>query len=159
MADLTTHQGHLDARGKKFALVASRFNELVCNRLIAGAKDCLVRHGAAAGDIELFRTPGSFELPLVAKKVAQSGVFHAVVCLGAIIRSETPHFDFVANETAKGIGQVTLDTEVPVVFGVITTDNLEQAIDRAGARSGNRGADAALTAIEMANLLEGMARS
>ena len=159
MADLTTHQGHLDARGKKFALVASRFNELVCNRLIAGAQDCLVRHGAAAGDLELFRTPGSFELPLIAKKVAQSGAFHAVICLGAIIRSETPHFDYVAGETAKGIGQVNLDTEIPVIFGVITTDTLEQAIDRAGARSGNRGADAALTAIEMANLLEGMARA
>lgn len=158
MADLSAHQGHLDARGKKFALVASRFNEFVCNRLINGARDCLVRHGAAEGDIELFRTPGSYEIPLVAKKVAQTGTFHAIVCLGAIIRSETPHFDFVAAETTKGISRVNLEMEVPVILGVITTDSLEQAIDRAGARSGNRGADAALAAIEMANLLEGMAR-
>lgn len=154
MAEIVTHQGHLDARGKRFALVASRYNEFICSRLISGAEDCLVRHGASGQDIEVFRVPGSFEIPLVASEAAKSGKFHAVVCLGAVIRGETSHFDFVASEVARGIGRVTLQTGVPVIFGVITAETLEQAIDRAGARTGNRGADAALAAIEMANLLE-----
>ena len=154
MAEIVTHQGHLDARGKRFALVASRYNEFISSRLISGAEDCLVRHGASGQDIEVFRVPGSFEIPLVASEAAKSGKFHAVVCLGAVIRGETSHFDFVASEVARGIGRVTLQTGVPVIFGVITAETLEQAIDRAGARTGNRGADAALAAIEMANLLE-----
>ena len=154
MAEIVTHQGHLDARGKRFALVASRYNEFISSRLISGAEDCLVRHGASGQDIEVFRVPGSFEIPLVASEAAKSGKFPAVVCLGAVIRGETSHFDFVASEVARGIGRVTLQTGVPVIFGVITAETLEQAIDRAGARTGNRGAEAALAAIEMANLLE-----
>jgi 6,7-dimethyl-8-ribityllumazine synthase len=154
MAEIPVHQGHLNAEGKRFALVASRYNEVVTSRLIQGAEDCLLRHGASAQDVEVFRTPGSFEIPLVARKVAASGKFHAVICLGAIIRGDTPHFDFVASEAARGVGRAATDTGVPVIFGIVTTDTVEQAIDRAGGRSGNRGADAALAAIEMANLLE-----
>jgi len=154
MAGTPVHQGHLNAEGKRFALVASRYNEVVTSRLIQGAEDCLLRHGASAQDVEVFRTPGSFEIPLVARKVAASGKFHAVICLGAIIRGDTPHFDFVASEAARGVGRAATDTGVPVIFGIVTTDTVEQAIDRAGGRSGNRGADAALAAIEMANLLE-----
>ena len=154
MREIVTRQGHLDARGKRFALVASRYNEVIANHLISGAEDCLLRHGAAAGDVELVRVPGSFEIPLVARKVAETGRFHAVVCLGAVIRGQTPHFDFVASEAARGVGRVSLQTGVPVIFGVITTETIEQAIDRAGGRAGNRGAEAALAAIEMANLLE-----
>ncbi len=154
MAQIPVHQGHLNAEGKRFALVASRYNEVITNRLIQGAEDCLLRHGACAEDIEVFRTPGSFEIPLVARKVAAGGKFHAVVCLGAIIRGETPHFDFVASEAARGVARAAVDTGVPVIFGIVTTDTVEQAIDRAGGRAGNRGAEAALGAIEMANLLE-----
>jgi len=154
MAQIPVHQGHLNAEGKRFALVASRYNEVITNRLIQGAEDCLLRHGASAEDIEVFRTPGSFEIPLVARKVAAGGKFHAVVCLGAIIRGETPHFDFVASEAARGVARAAVDTGVPVIFGIVTTDTVEQAIDRAGGRAGNRGAEAALGAIEMANLLE-----
>ena len=156
MAEIVTHQGHLDAGGKRFALVASRYNEFISSRLISGAEDCLLRHGASAQDIEVFRVPGSFEIPLVAKEAASSGKYQAVICLGAVIRGETSHFDFVASEVARGVGRVTLQTGVPVIFGVITAETLEQAIDRAGARAGNRGAEAALAAIEMANLLEAM---
>ena len=151
---MAVHQGHLNASGKRFALVASRYNEFIANRLLAGAEDCLVRHGAQAQDIEVFRVPGSFEIPLVAKKLAQGGSFDAIICLGAIIRGETPHFDFVAAEAARGVGRVSVETEVPTIFGIVTAETLEQAIDRAGARTGNRGAEAAMAAIEMANLLE-----
>jgi 6,7-dimethyl-8-ribityllumazine synthase len=154
MAEMKKHEGNLNAAGKRFALIASRYNEFFASRLLSGAEDCLLRHGAAPEDIELFRVPGSFEIPLVAKKVAESGSFHAVICLGAVLRGQTPHFDFVASEVAKGISRVSLETGVPTIFGVITTDTIEQAVDRAGARAGNRGADAALAAIEMANLLE-----
>ncbi len=156
MEDIITHQGHLDAKGKRFALVAGRYNEIIGSRLISGAEDCLLRHGAARGDVEIIRVPGSFEIPLAARKVAESGRFDAVVCLGAVIRGQTPHFDFVASEAARGVGRVSLETGVPVIFGVLTTDTIEQAIDRAGGRAGNRGAEAALAAIEMANLLEGL---
>ena len=159
MAQLKTHEGNLDASGKRFALVVSRYNEFFAARLLSGAEDCLVRHGAAPEDVEVFRVPGSFELPLVAKKVAQTGKFQAVVCLGAVLRGQTPHFDFVASEAAKGVARVGLDTEVPVIFGVITTETVEQAVDRSGARAGNRGAEAALAAIEMANLLDGLSGS
>ncbi|MHC4480478.1 MAG: 6,7-dimethyl-8-ribityllumazine synthase [Planctomycetota bacterium] len=156
MAQIKRHEGHLNAAGKRFALIVSRYNEFFSSRLLSGAEDCLLRHGAAAEDVEVFRTPGSFELPLVAKRVAQGGKFHAVVCLGAVLRGQTSHFDFVASEVAKGVSRVSLETEVPTIFGVITTETLEQAVDRAGARAGNRGAEAALAAIEMANLLEGL---
>lgn len=156
MTETKKHEGHLNAGGKRFALVVSRYNEFFSSRLLSGAEDCLLRHGAAPQDLEVFRTPGSFELPLVAKKVAQSGRFHAIVCLGAVLRGQTSHFDFVASEVAKGISRVSMETEVPTIFGVITAETIEQAVDRAGARAGNRGAEAALAAIEMANLLEGL---
>lgn len=156
MAKMVTHQGNLNAEGKRFALVASRYNEIIASRLIQGAQDCLLRHGAAEEHVEVFRVPGSFEVPLVARKVAATGKFHAVICLGAIIRGQTSHFDFVASEAARGVGRAGSDTGVPVIFGIVTTETVEQAIDRAGGRSGNRGAEAALAAIEMANLLEGM---
>ncbi len=156
MVDIKTHEGALDAGGKRFALVVSRFNDFFASKLMSGAVDCLLRHGAASEDIEVFRVPGSFELPLVARRAARTGRFHAVVCLGAVLRGQTPHFDFVAAEAAKGIAQVGLETDVPTIFGVITAETVEQAVDRSGARTGNRGAEAALAAIEMANLLEGL---
>ena len=150
---METHEGNLNASGKRFALVASRFNEFITKQLIGGAEDSLLRHGAAAKDIELFWVPGSFELPLAAKKCAQSAKYDAVICLGAIIRGETPHFEYVASEAAKGVAQVMLSSGLPVVFGVVTADTVEQAIDRAGVKAGNKGADAAAAAIEMADLL------
>lgn len=146
-------EGKLTAQGLNFAIVVSRFNSLVTQRLLDGALDALRRHGAGENNITIAWTPGSFELPLVAKKFASSGNYHAVICLGCIIRGDTPHFEYVASETAKGIAQVMLETGVPVVFGVVTADNLEQALERAGAKAGNRGFDAAMTAMEMANLL------
>jgi len=154
MAEIIRHEGDLNASGKRFALVVSRYNEFFASRLLNGAQDCLLRHGASAEDLEVFRVPGSFELPLVAKRAAETGRFHAVVCLGAVIRGQTSHFDFVAAEAAKGVSRVGLETGVPTIFGVITTETIEQAVDRSGARAGNRGAEAALAAIEMANLLE-----
>ncbi len=154
MAEITKHEGDLNASGKRFALVVSRYNEFFASRLLSGAQDCLLRHGASAEDVEVFRVPGSFELPLVARRAADTGRFHAVVCLGAVIRGQTSHFDFVAAEAAKGVSRVGLETGVPTIFGVITTETIEQAVDRSGARAGNRGAEAALAAIEMANLLE-----
>lgn len=153
---LKVNEGMLAAGGSHFAIVVSRFNELITSKLLAGALDCLKRHGCGEEDIEVAWVPGAFELPLVAQKLARSGRFDVVICLGAIVRSDTPHFEYVAGEAAKGIGQVGLDTGVPVTFGVITADNVEQAIERAGVRSGNRGWDAALNAIEMANLLKGL---
>ncbi len=146
-------EGQLTARGLKFAIVVSRFNSLVTQRLLDGALDALRRHEADENAITIAWTPGSFELPLVAQKFARSGKYDAVICLGCIIRGDTPHFEYVASETAKGIAQVALETGVPVVFGVVTADNLEQALERAGAKAGNRGFDAAMTAMEMANLL------
>ena len=156
MSKILTHEGHLNAEGKHFALIVSRFNELFSSKLLGGAQDCLLRHGAKECDIEIYRVPGAFELPLVADKVARTGRFQAVICLGAIVRGQTSHFDYVAGESAKGIARVNQDTGVPTIFGVITTETLEQAIDRAGARTGNRGVEAALAAIEMANLLDGI---
>ncbi len=153
MAQIKTHEGHLDATGKRFALVVSRYNEFFSGRLLSGALDCLLRHGAAEEDIEVIRVPGSFELALAAKKAAETGRFDAVVCLGAVLRGQTSHFDFVAAEAAKGVARVGLETGVPTIFGVITTETVEQAVDRSGARAGNRGAEAALAAIEMADLL------
>jgi len=153
---METYEGKLTAAGKRFALVASRFNSLITKQLVAGAEDCLLRHGASKEDLTLFWAPGSFEMPLIAKKCAESGKYHAVVCLGAVIRGGTPHFEYIAAEAAKGLAQVMLSTGVPVAFGVLTTDNVEQAIDRAGVKSGNKGADAAASAIEMADLLSRM---
>lgn len=147
-------EGDLSAKGLKFAIVVSRFNDFISDRLLGGATDTLLRSGAADKDIEIIKVPGSFEMPLVAKAVAEGGRCDAVICLGAIIRGSTPHFDYVAAEAAKGIARAAIDSGVPVAFGVITADNLEQAIERAGTKSGNKGRDAALTAIEMATLLK-----
>ncbi len=147
-------EGNLSAKGLKFALIVSRFNDFICDRLQGGAVDTLLRSGADDADIEIFKVPGAFEMPLVASKVAGSGAHDAIICLGAVIRGATAHFDYVAGEAAKGIARVSTDSGVPVAFGVITADNLEQAIERAGTKSGNKGRDAALTAIEMATLLK-----
>jgi 6,7-dimethyl-8-ribityllumazine synthase len=149
------HEGKLDAANRRFAVVIARFNSLVTTKLLDGALDCLRRHGCPEDQVEVAWVPGSFELPLAAKKLSATGRFDAVLCLGAIIRSETPHFDFVANETSRGIARVSLDSGVPITFGVVTTDDVEQAISRAGLRSGNRGWDAAMNAIEMADLIAG----
>ncbi|NCO37314.1 MAG: 6,7-dimethyl-8-ribityllumazine synthase [Armatimonadetes bacterium CG_4_10_14_3_um_filter_66_18] len=148
-----TYEGKLIGEGLKVSLVVSRFNELVSGRLLSGARDALERHGVAGDAIETAWVPGAFEIPLVAKRLAESGKYDAVVCLGAVIRGQTPHFDYVAGESAKGIAQISLASGVPVIYGIVTTDTLEQAIERAGLRAGNRGGDAATAAIEMANLL------
>ena len=153
-----TYEGKLLAEGLKFGLVASRFNELIVRRLLGGAMDALKRHGAAEENIEIAWAPGGFELPLVAAKLAESGRYDAVICLGAIIRGATPHFEYVAAEVAKGIAQVSLKTGLPVIYGVVTADNIEQAVERAGTKAGNRGADAAQAAIEMVNLLRELPR-
>jgi len=145
-------QGALRAEGLRFALVVSRFNDFVTNRLLAGALDALERLGAEEKNIVVYKVPGSFELPLMAKRLATSGRWDAIICLGTIIRGETPHFEYVAAEAAKGIAPAALETGVPIVFGVITADTLEQAMDRAGAKSGNKGFEAAMTAVELANL-------
>jgi 6,7-dimethyl-8-ribityllumazine synthase len=137
----------------RFAIVVSRFNSLVTQRLLDGALDALRRHGADENAITVVYVPGSFEIPLAAKRLAQSGAFDAVICLGCIIRGDTPHFEYVASEAAKGIAQVALETSVPTIFGVVTADTLEQALERAGAKAGNRGFEAAMTAMEMANLM------
>jgi 6,7-dimethyl-8-ribityllumazine synthase len=146
-------EGVLSAKGLKFALLVSRFNEFITTRLKESALDVLTRSGASEKDIDLIMLPGSFEMPLIAKVMARSGKYDAIICLGAIIRGTTPHFEYVASEAAKGIAKVSLDEELPVAFGIITADNIEQAIERAGTKSGNKGRDAALTAIEMVNLL------
>lgn len=148
-----TYEGKLLAEGLKFGLVASRFNEMIVRRLLGGALDTLKRHGATEESIEVAWVPGGFELPLVASKLAESGRYDAVICLGAIIRGATPHFEYVAAEVAKGIAQVSLKTGLPVIYGVVTADTIEQAVERAGTKAGNRGADAAQAAIEMVNLL------
>lgn len=148
------YQGSLIATGKVFGIVVSRFNEFISGKLLEGAQDCLLRHGARAEDIDVYWVPGSFEIPQVAKAVVKTGRYHAVICLGAVLRGQTPHFEYVASEAAKGVAQVGLESGVPTIFGVITAETLEHAIDRAGTRSGNRGAEAAMGAIEMANLLE-----
>jgi 6,7-dimethyl-8-ribityllumazine synthase len=146
-------EGKIVAKGMKFAIAASRFNDFICGRLIEGAMDALTRAGADEKDIQIVKVPGAFELPLTAKKLAKSGRFDAVICLGAVIRGATPHFEYISAEVSKGIASVGLDTEVPVAFGVLTTDTIEQAIERAGTKAGNKGADAALSALEMVNLL------
>lgn len=140
----------------KIGIVVARFNEFIGSKLLSGAMDCLVRHGVSEDDVETAWVPGSFEIPLVAKKMAQSGKYDAIICLGAVIRGSTAHFDYVASEVSKGIASVSLDTGLPVIFGVLTTDNIEQAIERAGTKSGNKGWDAALSAIEMVNLIKNL---
>jgi len=147
-------QGQLDARGLKFALVVSRFNELITSRLLAGALDALRRLGANEDDLLVVRVPGSFEIPQVAIKLARAGKFDAIICLGALIRGATPHFDYLSAEVTKGIAQSALETGVPITFGVITADNLEQAIERAGTKSGNKGFDAAVAAVELAQVFK-----
>ncbi len=151
---LKTIEGKISAKGMRFAIIASRFNDFICSRLIDGAVDALVRSGGDIKDIEIVKVPGAFEIPLAAKRVAKSGKYDAVICVGAVIRGATPHFEYVSAEVSKGIAAVGLETEIPVIFGVITTDNLEQAIERAGSKSGNKGWDAALAAIEMVDLFK-----
>ena len=149
---LVTHQGRLHAAGFRFAIVSSRWNDLLTMRLVEGALDALVRLGADEAAIEHFRVPGSFEIPLLAQKVAASKRFDAVICVGCVIRGETPHFDHIAGEVTKGIAQVAMQTGVPVLFGVVTADTLDQAINRAGVKAGNKGFEAAMAAVELVNL-------
>ena len=156
---MTVYEGKLTAEGLRFGIVVSRFNEFITSRLLEGALDALKRHGADLDGTEVAWVPGSFEIPLVAQKMARSGRYNAVICLGAVIRGSTPHFDYIAAEVTKGVATVSLSTGVPVVFGVITTDSIEQAIERAGTKMGNKGADAAVTAIEMANLMRDLDRN
>ena len=154
MKQIKTYSGNLEAKGKRFGIVAARFNEFITSRLIDGALDSLKRHGVDDEDIDLAWCPGAFEIPLVAKRMLTSEKYDAIICLGCVIRGSTPHFDYVANEVAKGIGKVSLDFAKPVIFGVLTTESIEQAIERAGTKAGNKGFDAALSAIEMVNLFD-----
>ena len=147
-----THQGRLNAKGFRFALISSRWNDFLTARLVEGALDALERLGAEEKAVELFKVPGSFEIPLLARKVAATGKFDAVVCLGTIIRGQTPHFEYIAGEVTKGIAQAGMETGVPVVYGIVTADTLEQAIDRAGVKAGNKGFEAAMSAVELVNL-------
>ena len=155
---MATFEGRLWGQGLRIAIVVSRFNELVTRPLLGGAQDGLARHGVEPEGVDVAWVPGSFEIPLTARKLAESGRYQAVICLGAVIRGETPHFDHVANQASSGIARVALDTGVPVIFGVITADTLEQALERAGGKMGNKGYDAAVAAIEMANLMRGLQR-
>lgn len=148
------YEGNLTANGKKFAIVASRFNEFIVNKLVSGAEDAFIRHGVNNDDISLVWVPGAFEIPLTAQKLAKSGKYDAVVCLGTVIRGATSHYDYVCNEVSKGIASVGLNTSIPVIFGIVTTENIEQAIERAGTKAGNKGFDAAVSAIEMVNLFD-----
>lgn len=147
-------EGNVIGTGLKIAIVAARFNEFIVSKLVSGAQDALVRHGVNDDDITVAWVPGAFEIPTVAKKLAQSGNYDAVVCVGAVIRGATNHYDYVCNEVSKGVAQIGLETGVPTLFGVITSDNIQQAIERAGTKAGNKGYDAALSAIEMCNLLK-----
>lgn len=150
---MKVYEGKLTAEGLKFGIVIARFNEFIGSKLLSGTLDCLKRHGAAEEDIEISWVPGAFEIPLVAKKMAAMKKYDAVICLGAVIRGSTPHFEYVSNEVAKGVAHVSLESGMPVIFSVLTTDNIEQAIERAGTKAGNKGYDSAMTAIETANLL------
>ena len=147
-------EGQLSAEGFRFGIIVSRFNDFISSRLVEGAMDALLRHGATEEQVSVIKVPGAFEIPLTAKKLAESGRYDAVICLGAVIRGSTPHFDYVAAEVSKGIANVSLESRIPVTFGVLTTDNLEQAIERAGSKSGNKGYDGAMAAIEMVNLFK-----
>ncbi len=154
-----TYEGKLLGEGLRFGVVLSRFNDFVGRKLLDGAMDALVRHGVQQDDVEVALVPGSFEIPLVAKRMATTGKYAAVICLGVLIRGATPHFDYIAAEVSKGIANVGLDTGVPIIFGVVTAENLEQAIERAGTKAGNKGYDAAVSAIEMANLLASVGKA
>ncbi len=147
-------EGKLLAENKKFALVVSRFNDFITDKLAGGAIDALMRSGASDADIEIVKVPGAFEIPLIAKKMAEKGIYDAVICLGAVIRGATPHFDYISAEVTKGIAMVSLEAGIPVIFGILTTDTIEQAIERAGTKAGNKGWSAAIAAVEMANLME-----
>jgi 6,7-dimethyl-8-ribityllumazine synthase len=147
-------EGRLSAEGFRFAIIVSRFNDFISSRLVEGAMDALKRHGASEDQISVVKVPGAFEIPIVAKKLAGSDLFDALICLGAVIRGGTPHFDYVAAEVSKGIANVSLESKIPVTFGVLTTDNLEQAIERAGSKSGNKGYEAAVAAMELVNLFK-----
>lgn len=147
-------EGKMQAEGLRVAIIVSRFNDFIGERLVGGAVDALLRHGASESDIEIYKVPGAFEVPLVAKQAAKSAKYDAVICLGAVIRGATPHFEYISAEVSKGIAQVSLETGVPLAFGILTTDTIEQAIERAGTKAGNKGWDAALSAIEMVNLLK-----
>lgn len=150
-------QGDLSGTGLKIGIVAARFNDFITSRLVDGALDGLQRHGVAEADIEIVRVPGAYEIPLAARMLAQSRKFQAIICLGAVIRGATPHFEYVSAEVSKGVASVSMDSGLPVIFGVLTTDTIEQAIERAGSKSGNKGWDAALSAIEMANVMKQLA--
>ena len=145
-------EGELQAKGLKFGIVTSRFNEFITSKLLDGAVDALLRHGAREDDIDIAKVPGSFEIPLIAKKMALRGTYNAIICLGTVIRGATPHFEYIAAEVSKGIASASMETGVPIAFGIITSDTIEQAVERAGTKSGNKGWDAAVTAIEMAQL-------
>jgi 6,7-dimethyl-8-ribityllumazine synthase len=147
-------EGELQAKGLKFGIVISRFNDFITSKLLDGAVDALLRHGTEEDDIDIFKVPGSFEIPMVAKKVALKGTYNAIICLGTVIRGATPHFEYIAAEVSKGIASASMETGVPIAFGIITSDTIEQAVERAGTKSGNKGWDAAITAIEMAQLLK-----
>lgn len=147
-------EGNLIAKGKKFGIIASRFNDFITKELVSGCLDTLIRHGANNEDLSITWVPGAFEVPLLAQRLAKSKSYDALICLGTVIRGSTPHFDYIASEVAKGIAKVSLDTGLPVIFGIITADTIEQAVERAGTKEGNKGRDAALSAIEMANLLD-----
>ena len=147
-------EGNLDASGLKFGIIVSRFNDFIGEKLVGGAIDALLRHGANDADINVFKVPGSFEIPLAAKKLALTKKYDAIICLGVIIRGDTPHFEYIAAEVSKGIASVGLDTGTPVIFGVLTTENIEQAIERSGTKAGNKGFDAANAAVEMVNLFK-----
>lgn len=149
-------EGMLRGEGKKFAIVVSRFNDFITSKLLDGALDCLHRHGVKDDDLSLIRVPGAFEIPLTAQKLAQSGNYDGVICLGAVIRGATTHYDYVCSEVSKGIAKVSLDTNIPVGFGIVTTENIEQAIERAGTKSGNKGYDTAMSVLEMADLFDAM---
>jgi 6,7-dimethyl-8-ribityllumazine synthase len=152
-------EGRLLGEGKKFALIASRFNDFITDKLVGGALDALVRSGVDDDDIDLLKVPGAFEIPLVAKKAVATGKYDAVICLGAVIRGSTSHYDYVCAEASKGIAQVSMDSGIPVIFGIITTDTIEQAIERAGTKAGNKGWSAAISALEMANLMDTLNRA
>lgn len=151
---MMTYEGKLGAEGLKFGIVVARFNEFITSKLVGGALDALRRHGASEEDVAIAWVPGAYEIPLVAQKMAGTNKYDAIICLGAVIRGATPHFEFVSAEVSKGVAQVGLETKLPVIFGVLTTDTIEQAIERAGSKSGNKGFDAAITAIETVNLLK-----
>ena len=156
MSKIMTYEGHLSAAGLRFCIVASRFNSFIVEQLEAGAIDALVRHGASKEDIHLVKTPGAYELPLAVQKAAATQRYDAIIAVGAVIRGSTPHFDYVAGECVKGISSISLKYDIPVSFGVLTVDSIEQAIERAGTKAGNKGAEAALSAVEMVNLLRGL---